>query len=390
MKGTTRVSLCAGALSLALFACRGSGSDGAGKTSDAAADATVEVGQASSATTLPPMPSVVPLSPNARLEDEQNTVSVFKAVAPSVVFVTQTRMMNDWWGGTQVEVPAGSGSGFVWDDKGHIVTNFHVVDGAKSLTVNLQGSKSFPATVVGVEPRKDIAVLKIDAPKELLVPIKVAPKEPHVEVGQKTIAIGNPFGLDHTLTTGVISAVGRQVEGAGGVTIRDMIQTDAAINPGNSGGPLLDSAGRLIGMNTMIYSKSGQSAGIGFAVPSSTVHRVVPQIITTGRAEQVGMGINIDPSGRVERRLRAKGVVVLGVKEGGPAAKAGLVGVKEENRTLVVNDIIVAIDEQPVKDYDDLYNILDQKKPGQKVKVTLQRGDEKRTVPVDLVLLDAP
>ncbi len=143
-------------------------------------------------------------------------------------------------------------------------------------------------------------------------------------------------------------------------------------------------------MNTMIYSKSGQSAGIGFAVPSSTVHRVVPQIITTGRAEQVGMGINIDPSGRVERRLRAKGVVVLGVKEGGPAAKAGLVGVKEENRTLVVNDIIVAIDEQPVKDYDDLYNILDQKKPGQKVKVTLQRGDEKRTVPVDLVLLDAP
>ncbi|NUP13431.1 MAG: trypsin-like serine protease [Polyangiaceae bacterium] len=371
---------------LAAAGCRAPSHDTASKTSDAE-DMAREAGESAAPTTLPPMPTVAPLSPNARLEDENNTVSVFKAVSPSVVFVTQKRTMSDWWGGTQVEVPAGSGSGFVWDDKGHIVTNFHVVDGAQSLTVTLQGAKSFTATIVGTEPRKDVAVLKIDAPKELLVPLKVAPKESALEVGQKTIAIGNPFGLDHTLTTGVISAVGRQVDGAGGVTIRDMIQTDAAINPGNSGGPLLNSAGELIGMNTMIYSRSGQSAGIGFAVPSGTISRVAPQIIATGRAEQVGMGINIDPSGRVERRLRMKGVVILGVKEGGPAAKAGLVGVQEQDRTIVVNDVIVAIDDQPVADYDDLYNALDQKKAGESAKVTIVRGEKKRTVPVELVLL---
>lgn len=381
------------AVGCAVFGCRGPTTDSVGKTSDAtSAELTVTPGQQSAPapTAMPPMPSVAPLSPHARLEDENNTVSVFKAVAPSVVFVTQKRMRTDYWGGTQVEVPAGSGSGFVWDDQGHIVTNFHVIDGAQSVTVNLQNAKSFTATVVGTEPRKDIAILKIDAPKELLVPIKIAPKEPAMEVGQKTIAIGNPFGLDHTLTTGVISALGRQVEGAGGVTIRDMIQTDAAINPGNSGGPLLDSVGHLIGMNTMIYSRSGQSSGIGFAVPSSTIARVVPQIIATGRAEQVGMGVNIDPAGRIERRIRVKGVVVLGVTPNGPAAKAGIEGVKEQDRALTINDIIIAIDEHPVGDYDDLYTVLDQKKAGEKVTVTILRGDKKRTVPVELVLLEAP
>ena len=340
--------------------------------------------------TLPPMtpaPPPLPLSPNARLEDEKNTVAIFKSVAPSVVFVTQKRVVADWWSGTQQEVPAGSGSGFVWDQDGHIVTNFHVVDGAESLTVTLQGSKTFTAKIVGVEPRKDIAVIQIEAPKDLLVPIQVAPLNPELDVGQKAVAIGNPFGLDHTLTTGVISAVGRPLVGAGGVTIRDMIQTDAAINPGNSGGPLLDSTGRLIGMNTAIFSQSGQSAGIGFAVPVSTIVRVVPQIIAKGHTEQVGIGIGIDPQRRVERRIGVKGVVVLNVQKGSPAAKAGLEGLKEDNNSITVNDVIVGLDGLKIDDYDALYNALDGKKPGDTVKLTVQRGSEQRTVPLELVLL---
>lgn len=346
--------------------------------------------QGTSATPAPSAPSVAipPLSPSARLEDEQNTVAVFKAASSSVVFVTQTRMRVDYWQGSEVEVPAGSGSGFLWDDKGHIVTNFHVVDGAQTVTVTLEGTKTFDAKVVGTDPRKDIAVLKIDAPKALLTPIQLSAAAPELQVGQKTIAIGNPFGLDHTLTTGVISAIGRQVRGAGGVTIRDMIQTDAAINPGNSGGPLLDSSGRLIGMNTMIYSQSGQSAGIGFAVPASTISRVVPQIIATGRAEQVGIGINIDPSGRIERRLGIKGVVILDVTESGPAAKAGLSGVRREDRSIVIGDIITAVDGKPVADYDSLYNTLDLHKAGDKVKLTIQREKATRQVELDLVLLN--
>ncbi|WP_437948739.1 trypsin-like peptidase domain-containing protein [Sorangium sp. So ce296] len=339
-------------------------------------------------TTLQTMPPpVTPPSKNALIEDERNTISVFREVAPATVFVTQRRLVVDRFWGTAVEVPAGSGTGFVWDADGHIVTNFHVVDNAQSLVVQLQGEKTFPAKLVGVEPRKDIAVLKIDAPKEMLKPIQVAPLREPLEVGQKAIAIGNPFGLDHTLTTGIISALGRQVEGAGGVTIRDMIQTDAAINPGNSGGPLLDSSGHLIGMNTMIYSKSGTSAGIGFAVPSTTIARVVPQIIKTGKAETVGLGIQLDPAHRLERRNGIRGVIVMGVVPGGPADKAGLRGLSEGDRGLTLGDVIVGIDGAPVDDYDALYNALDGKKPGEKVKVDLLRGGQKTTVEVQVELL---
>jgi S1-C subfamily serine protease len=369
-----------------LGACRGTSVETAEKSSDVSLPPS-----AVSADVAQPAPPVVPpLSSGALIEDERNSIGVFRAVAPSVVFVTQKRVVTNWWSGAAVEVPAGSGSGFVWDADGHIVTNFHVVDGAQSLLVRLQDQKTFPAKVVGVEPRKDIAVLKIDAPKDVLKAIAVAPAKEPLEVGQKAIAIGNPFGLDHTLTTGVISALGRQVDGAGGVTIRDMIQTDAAINPGNSGGPLLDSAGRLIGMNTMIFSRSGQSAGIGFAVPATTISRIVPQIIRTGRAEQVGMGISIDPGSRVERRLGVRGVVILGLQEGGPASKAGMKGVEQQGQDLVIGDVIVEIDGQKVESYDDLYNALDGKKAGDKVKVTSLRNKEKRTFEVDLVLLDSP
>jgi S1-C subfamily serine protease len=336
--------------------------------------------------TLLPVPAP---SPGARTEDERNTIAVFRAAAQSTVFVTQTRVALDYLAGTMQEVPAGSGSGFIWDDKGIIVTNFHVVDGARSVTVTFHTQETFEATIVGIEPRKDIAVLKVQAPAKLLVPIHVA-KGGEVEVGQKAIAIGNPFGLDHTLTTGVISAIGRQMQGAGGVSIRDMIQTDAAINPGNSGGPLLDSSGQLIGMNTMIYSKSGASAGIGFAVPAFTVSRVVPQIIKTGHAEQVGIGINVDPAQKLERRLGLDGVIVLNVPEGSAAKAAGLRGLTRTQRGIALGDIIVGVDGTRVTHFDDLYTALDTHKPDDVVKLTVVRGDATVTLSIKLSALTSP
>jgi S1-C subfamily serine protease len=341
---------------------------------------------ATASATPPPVP---PLAPGARIEDERNTIGVFRNSAPSTVFVTQTRVVEDFWAGTAQEVPAGSGSGFVWDDKGHIVTNFHVVEGARSVTVTFHTQETFEARVVGLEPRKDIAVLEVQAPPKLLVPIKVA-KGAQLEVGQKTVAIGNPFGLDFTLTTGVISALGRQVQGAGGVSIRDMIQTDAAINPGNSGGPLLDSGGQLIGMNTMIYSKSGASAGIGFAVPVTTIGRVVPQIIKTGRAEQVGLGVGADPHQKLERRLGIRGVIVMQVPPSSPAAVAGLRGLTRSRRGVLLGDVIVGIDEARVAEYDDLYTALDAHKPDDLVRVKVARGDESVVLPVRLSVLAQP
>jgi S1-C subfamily serine protease len=338
----------------------------------------------------PPVPSAVPavppLSAGSRTEDERNTIAVFRDVAPATVFVTQTRVVVDYWAGVAQEVPAGSGSGFVWDEEGHVVTNYHVVENARSLTVTFQDQQIFDAELVGVEPRKDVAVLKVKAPASLLKPVRAA-KGTILEVGQKTIAIGNPFGLDHTLTTGVVSALGRQVQGIGGVTIRDMIQTDAAINPGNSGGPLLDSSGQLIGMNTMIFSKSGSSAGIGFAVPVSTIARVVPQIIKNGKAEQLGLGIQIDPQQRLERRAGIRGVVVIAVPAGSAAEKAGLKGATRTARGIALGDVIVGIDTQKVETFDDLYGALDTHKAGDKVDVKLQRGDEVVTIKLEVLAL---
>ncbi|NOU34214.1 MAG: trypsin-like serine protease [Polyangiaceae bacterium] len=350
---------------------------------------TSQVNQASTPApaVAPAAPLIAPLSSGARIEDERNTIAVFRDAAASTVFVTQTRVVVDYLAGVAEEVPSGSGSGFVWDMDGHIVTNYHVVKDAKSLTVTFRDHKTFQATVVGVEPRKDIAVLKVEGAKDLLKPVTVA-KSQDLDVGQKTVAIGNPFGLDHTLTTGVVSALGRQVQGIGGVTIRDMIQTDAAINPGNSGGPLLDSAGQLIGMNTMIYSRSGSSAGIGFAVPSSTIGRVVSQIVKSGKAEQLGLGIKLDPMGRVERQLGIKGVAVISVPEASPAAKAGLQGLKDTPRGLLLGDVIVKIGESKVESYDDFYNALDQRKAGEKVDVTVKRGETTATLKLDVLVVN--
>jgi S1-C subfamily serine protease len=333
-------------------------------------------------------PVAAPLSPGAPIEDERNTITVFREVAPTAVFVTQRRVVVDYWAGTAEEVPAGSGSGFVWDKEGHVVTNFHVIQNARSLMVTLQDQSVHEASVRGVEPRKDIAVLKIDAPADKLVPIRLpADKKLRLDVGQKAIAIGNPFGLDHTLTVGVVSALGRSVDGVGGVTIRDMVQTDAAINPGNSGGPLLDSSGRLIGMNTAIFSKSGASAGVGFAVPVSTIQRIVPQLIKTGRAEQLGLGIRIDVEQRLERRAGLRGVAVLGVQPGTPAEKAGLRGIQQSPRGVVLGDVIVGIDQVRVDDYDDLYNALDVRAVGDKVKVKVIRGGKPVEVETTIIVV---
>jgi S1-C subfamily serine protease len=330
---------------------------------------------------------IAQLSPGARIEDERNTIAVFREAAASTVYVTQTKVVVDYMAGVAEEVPSGSGSGFIWDDSGHVVTNYHVVKGARSLTVTFRDQKTYPATVVGVEPRKDVAVLKVEAPKEVLRPISV-PKRLELEVGQKTVAIGNPFGLDHTLTTGVVSALGRQVQGIGGVTIRDMIQTDAAINPGNSGGPLLDSSGQLIGMNTMIYSRSGSSAGIGFAVPASTISRVAGQIIKSGKADQLGLGIQLDPTGRIEQENGIKGVAVIRVPEGSPANKAGLKGLSKTPRGFALGDVIVQIGDAKVESYDDFYNALDLRKSGDKVDVTVRRGDASVALKLEVLIVN--
>jgi S1-C subfamily serine protease len=384
-------------LILALEACRAGSNSDASRQSAEPAPAETRAPSTTAPPAIPPpagsppagspppqAPPVAPPSPGARIEDERNTIAVFREAAPAVVFVTQTQVLVDYWGGVTQEVPAGSGSGFVWDQAGHIVTNYHVVESARRLTVTFHNQQTFEAKVVGVEPRKDIAVLLVEAPKELLKPVH-AMQHIDLEVGQKTIAIGNPFGLDHTLTTGVVSALGRQVKGIGEVTIRDMIQTDAAINPGNSGGPLLDSSGRLIGMNTMIFSKSGTSAGIGFAVPASTIQRIVPQIIKSGRAEQLGLGIQVDR--RLERQLGIRGVVVLAVVEGTPAAKAGLRGISRSLGGVTLGDVIVGIGPDKVDDYDDLYNALDKHRAGETVDVKVLRGKEVVTLKIEVIAL---
>jgi S1-C subfamily serine protease len=328
--------------------------------------------------------AVAPPSPHARIEDEQNTIDVFRAAAPATVFVTQTQVVVDYWNRRTMEVPAGSGSGFVWDHKGNVVTNYHVVDGGKSYTVTLQDQSEWPARLVGGDPRKDVAVLHIDAPVEKLVPIRVPTGNDAVEVGQKAIAIGNPFGLDHTLTTGVISAMDREIVGYGNLTIRGMLQTDASINPGNSGGPLLDSAGELIGMNSMIYSKSGSSAGIGFAVPVATVRRVVDQILEKGRVEQLGIGIRMLDAASAQR-IGITGVAIMAVVPDSPAEKAGLRGFSRTGQGLRLGDVIVRADDVAIADYDDLYGLLDDKHAGDTVTFTLRRDGQERKVALPLV-----
>ncbi|MFT5684132.1 MAG: S1-C subfamily serine protease [Myxococcota bacterium] len=328
-------------------------------------------------------PPVVPLTSTGLIEDERNTISIFETAAPATVFVTQKQQVSDWSTRRMVEVESGTGSGFLWDTEGHVVTNYHVLDGGRSFEVRFQDQRSYTATYVGGDPRKDIAVLLIEADDAPLTPISLPPRGAPLLVGQKTIAIGNPFGLDHTLTTGVISALGREVVGYGGVTIKDMIQTDASINPGNSGGPLLNSQGELIGMNTMIYSETGSSAGIGFAVPVKTIRRIVAQIIENGRVTQVGIGVTLVDDSRAAR-AGLQGVVIERVLEGSPAAEAGLTGLQQVGRRSMPGDIITAIDGTAVSSYDNLYTALDERKPGDVVRFSVVRDGEVREAEVTL------
>ena len=335
-------------------------------------------------------PTVRAPSPGARLEAEQNVIEVFRAAAPATVFVTQKRMVRDL-SMRALEIPAGTGTGFLWDTAGHVVTNYHVVDSGRAqgrYSVTLHSQKTYDAELLGGDPNKDVAVLRLLGCDEPLTPLPLLPPDVKLAVGQTAIAIGNPFGLDHTLTTGVISALGREVQGYGGVAIRDMIQTDASINPGNSGGPLLDSGGYLIGMNTMIFSKTGSSAGIGFAVPVSAVRRVVPQVIATGRVQHPGIGIEPLPD-QYAARAGLTGVVVTRVVPGSPAQQAGIRGLTQDRRgEISIGDIIVGIEDYKIADFDDLYNAFDHYKVGDEVTIKLIRAGQ--PVSVKLRLIDLP
>lgn len=323
------------------------------------------------------------LNLDSLLPDERNTVTVFQNASPKVVYVH--RLANVPHRSLQkTQVPDGAGSGIIWDAQGHIVTNFHVINGADDLAITL-GNMTVPAKVIGAEPRKDIAVLQIKSPQALAYLKAYKPFEiVHLNdliVGQKAIAIGNPFGLDHSLSQGIISALGRQVPGIGGVTIHNMIQTDTPINPGNSGGPLLNSAGQLIGLNTMIYSRSGSSAGIGFAVPADDIERIVTQIIKNGRVVLSGIGIQrIEPN--VAKKLGVKkGILIADVVPNTPAAKLKLRGThRDQWGRIVMGDIIVAVNAHPVPNYDVLYNMLTEIKVGEEVTLSIQRGNKQMDV----------
>ncbi|MFN4259936.1 MAG: S1C family serine protease [Gemmataceae bacterium] len=315
---------------------------------------------------------------------EQSTIELFEKRAPSVVYITTTRVQRNLLGPlfTQ-EIPEGTGSGFVWDAaKGYIVTNFHVIQNADTATVTLADGSSYPASLVGSAPDQDLAVLKIKVPsgrKLQEIPVGTSQK---LKVGQSVYAIGNPFGLDQTLTTGIISALNREIQSVTRRPITGVIQTDAAINPGNSGGPLLDSAGLLIGVNTAIYSPSGANAGIGFAIPVDSVNRVVTEIIRHGGVSRPGLGVQIVDD-RISRRVGIpKGVLVREVQPGSAAERAGLRGtiVNMRQEIAQLGDVIVAIDGQDVNGADDLLRLLSQKRVGDTVTVSVLRNGQ----PLDL------
>jgi S1-C subfamily serine protease len=319
----------------------------------------------------------------ALLPDERNTINVFQEATPSVVFITSKALRQGFFFTETYEVPAGSGSGFVWDNDGHIVTNNHVVEGASALTVTLSDHSSYEAEVVGAEPSKDIAVLRIKAASGKLRPVKIG-SSTNLQVGQKVVAIGNPFGLDQTLTTGVVSALGREIKANNGRTIQDVIQTDAAINPGNSGGPLLDSRGQLIGINTAIISPSGSSAGIGFAVPVSTVNRIVPQLIKYGRVSRPGLGIQV-VNDALARRAGIQGVIIAEVQRGSAAAKAGLRGLQRDRYgDAYIGDVIIGINDKQVRNFGELGDALEQYWVGEVVTVKIVRDGEERSVKAQL------
>ncbi|HJT21018.1 MAG TPA: trypsin-like peptidase domain-containing protein [Nitrospira sp.] len=328
-------------------------------------------------------PRLVTPAPAELGADERATMAVFDRATKSVAFISNTAIQRDFWSLDLFEVPQGSGSGFVWNKQGHIVTNFHVVYGASSIRVTLADRSEYKAVLIGADPDHDLAVLQIQAPDESLFPITVGTSY-DLRVGQKVLAIGNPFGLDHTLTTGVVSALGRTIKSLSNRTIEGVIQTDAAINPGNSGGPLLDGAGRLIGVNTQIVSPSGAFAGIGFAVPVDTVNRIVPELIKYGKLIRPGLGVSLVPDA-MARRWGVKGLVIGKVSRGGAAERAGLQGARETVPGRVeLGDIIVSVDGKPVTTIDELMDVMEDHKVGDRVTVEVLRGNRRQQVTVIL------
>ncbi|HAK51195.1 MAG TPA: 2-alkenal reductase [Gammaproteobacteria bacterium] len=320
----------------------------------------------------------VPPASNIMLTSyENNNIKVFSDISPSVVYVTNTQVVRRRFSFNAMEVPSGSGTGFVWDDSGLIVTNYHVIYRAHKVLITLHNSETYEAEVVGLAPEKDIALLRIDAPSKDLKPIPLG-NSSELAVGRKVLAIGNPFELDTTLTVGVVSALGREIKSLNNRTIKNVIQTDAAINPGNSGGPLLDSMGQLIGVNTSIISPSGANAGIGFAIPVNTVKLIVPQLLDHGRVYRPILGVEILPEYLAPRLgIKVNGVVIQDVQRGSPADRAGIVGLQEDRRhNIYLGDVIIAIDDEPVVNEDTLLSLLENYQPGDKVKVTTMRNEE--------------
>lgn len=359
------------------------------------------VGFSFSAQATPPL-STTPFEVEQKqlIESEKNSIKVFKEASPMVVSVDSTQRVHDFFSMSSHEVPAGSGSGFVWDNQGHVVTNFHVIRNAQrrstKISVTTKDGQELSAEIVGVEPKKDIAVLRVPklAQKFNGFSTKVSNSK-QLQVGQKVLAIGNPFGFEHTLTQGVVSATNRSMPSVlHDIKIRNMIQTDASINPGNSGGPLIDSSGRLIGMNTAIISGSGSSSGVGFAVPSNTIKRVVKQIIQYGEVVQPGIGIEPLDSFQMQMLSRyghnvKKGVVIKAVVPGSPAEKMGLKGLEIDRRHGVkLGDVITHVDQKPVDTFDDLYYELSEKTIGEKVELSFIRNQKTKTKVIQLAALN--
>ena len=317
------------------------------------------------------------------LPEERSTVELFRKASPSVVYITTaTRERRvDYFGRRFDRVQDGTGSGFLWDSEGHVVTNYHVIQNADVAQVTLYDQTTWPATLVGKDPEMDLAVLRIEAPAEKLRPIPVGSSS-DLQVGQSVLAIGNPFGLDYTLTTGVISALDREVQSITGRELQGVIQTDAAINPGNSGGPLLDSSGRLIGVNTQIVSSGGAWAGIGFAIPVDTVNWVVPELILHGQVNRPQLGVTLVDGARL--RPRVDGVLVLEVVRNSGAERAGLRGSRRTRQGIVLGDVITAVDGEPVRSVSDVRALLERQQAGDSVTVSLLRGDEEAKAEVRL------
>jgi putative serine protease PepD len=319
--------------------------------------------------------------------DEQNNIEVYRTLSPGVVFIHSTSYARDFFG--YVEQQVGSGSGSILDQEGNILTNYHVIEGAQQLSVSMGGKKDYPATIVGGDPDTDLAVIRLtEKPAGPLTVIPLGDSEKLV-VGQKVLAIGNPFGLDRTLTTGVISGLQRPIRARNDRLIEGAIQTDASINPGNSGGPLLDSHGRMIGINSQILSPSGSSAGVGFAVPVGIAKRVVPQIIRYGQVRRPKLGISTRNVSAFRNQVDlpvSDGVLIIQVARGSGAANAGLRGMQPtEMGDYELGDIIVGIDNDKVSNSDDLFRVLDKHQIGETVQVQIWRDGRRMSVPVRLM-----